>query len=151
MGGLERDITFASLACGKDDSTIFALPQEPRQLVGSQESLASSINTTLCNSIWVSQLSDASIFFELKERAKWSRDSAEKKNAIKELSNHGDVALPALDEILSVTAYDEIKAACMEAIKAIKGKETRAAAQDQKKEDQEGSVGAGVKLADLPP
>jgi len=73
--------------------------------------------------MWVSKLSDKKIFFELKERAKWSHDSVEKKNAISELSTHGDGALPALEEILSVTAYDEIRAACMEAIKAIRGKE----------------------------
>jgi hypothetical protein len=98
--------------------------------------------------MWVSQLSDT--IFELKERAKWSRDAAEKKTAIKELSTHGDRALAALDEILSVTAYDDIRAACMEAIKAIEGKGGAAPAQDQKKEEEQ-KGGAGVKLADLPP
>lgn len=98
--------------------------------------------------MWVSQLSDTKIF-ELKERAKWSKDPAEKKTAIRELSAQGDRAIPALDEIRSVTAYDEIKAACIEAIKAIEGKGSGAAAQDQKKE--EGKSGAGAKLADLPP
>ena len=97
--------------------------------------------------MWVSQLSDTKIF-ELKERAKWSKDPAEKKTAIRELSAQGDRAIPALDEIRSVTAYDEIKAACMEAIKAIEGKGSGAAAQDQKKE---GKSGGGAKLADLPP
>jgi hypothetical protein len=96
-----------------------------------------------------SQLSDTKIF-ELKERAKWSKDSAEKKTAIRELSTHGDKAIPALDEILSVTAYDEIRAACMEAIKAIEGKGAGASAQDQKKEGQDAAE-AEVKLADLPP
>lgn len=97
--------------------------------------------------MWVSQLSDTKIF-ELKERAKWAKDPAEKKTAIRELSAQGDRAIPALDEIRSVTAYDEIKAACMEAIKAIEGKGAGTAAQDQKKE---GKSGAGAKLADLPP
>jgi hypothetical protein len=92
-------------------------------------------------------LSDTKIF-ELKERAKWSKESAEKKSAIRELSAHGDRALPALSEIMSVTAYDEVKAACMEAIKAIEGKDAGVATQDQKKE---GQGGAGAKLADLPP
>lgn len=101
--------------------------------------------------MWVSKLSDTKIFYELKERAKWSQDSVEKKTAIRELSTHGDMPLPALEEILSVTAYDEIKAACMEAIKAIRGKEAGTAAQNQKKEDQGSSVGAEAKLADLPP
>lgn len=97
-----------------------------------------------------SQLSDTEIF-ELKERAKWSKDSTEKKTAIRELSAHGNRAIPALDEILSVTAYDEIKTACMEAIKSIEGKGAGAAAHDQKKEEQKGDAGAEVKLADLPP
>lgn len=99
--------------------------------------------------MWVSQLSDT--IFELKERAKWSKDSAEKKTAIRELSTHGDKALAALDEILSVTAYEDVRAACIEAIKAIEGKGAGAAAQDQKKEEQKGNAGAEVKLADLPP
>ena len=98
--------------------------------------------------MWVSQLSETKIF-ELKERAKWSKDSAEKKTAIRELSTQGDRALPALGEIMSVTAYDEIKSACMEAIKAIEGKGAGAAAQSQKKEEELG--GAGARLADLPP
>jgi hypothetical protein len=93
-------------------------------------------------------LSDTTIF-ELKERAKWSRDLAEKKTAIKELSAHGNKAIPALDEIRSVTAYDDVRAACIEAIKAIEGKGSGAAAPDQKKEDQKSGVEA--KLADLPP
>lgn len=59
---------------------------------------------------------------ELKEVAKWSRDPQEMKTAIKELSTRGDMAFPALEEILTVTAYEDIKAACIEAIKAIKEK-----------------------------
>jgi hypothetical protein len=110
--------------------------------------LAVSINTTLCNTIWVSQLSDTSIF-ELKEQAKWSKDPVERKTAISELSTHGDRALAALGEIMTVTAYDEIKAACMDAIKAIEGKGSGAAARDQKKEEEQ--TGAGTRLADLPP
>jgi hypothetical protein len=109
--------------------------------------LAFSINTTLCITMWVSQLSETKIF-ELKEKAKWSKDPAEKKTAIRELSAQGDRALPALGEIMTVTAYDDVKAACMEAIKAIQGKGAGAAAQDQKKEE---PSGAGAKLADLPP
>ena len=59
---------------------------------------------------------------ELKEVAKWSRDPQEMKTAINELSARGDMALPALEEILTVTASEDIKAACIEAIKAIKAK-----------------------------
>lgn len=59
---------------------------------------------------------------ELKETAKWSRDQGEKKTAIKELSARGENGLTALEEILNVTAYDEIKTACIEAIKSAKDK-----------------------------
>ena len=97
--------------------------------------------------MWASQLSDIKIF-ELKEKAKWSRDPAEKKTAIRELSTQGERALSALGEIMTVTAYDDVKAACIEAIKAIEGKGAGTTQQDQKKEEQSG---AGAKLADLPP
>ncbi len=63
---------------------------------------------------------------QLKETAKWSRDQEEKKTAIKELSAHGENGLAALEEILNVTAYDEIKAACIAAIKAAKDKDSTA-------------------------
>lgn len=55
---------------------------------------------------------------ELKLAAKWSTDSAEKKKAIAELSKYGREALPAIEEVLGVTAYDDVKAACLEAIKS---------------------------------
>lgn len=55
---------------------------------------------------------------ELKLAAKWATDSAEKKKAIAELSKYGREALPAIEEVLGVTAYDDVKAACIEAIKS---------------------------------
>jgi hypothetical protein len=55
---------------------------------------------------------------ELKLAAKWSTDSAEKKKAIAELSKYGREALPAIEEVLGVTAYDDVRAACLEAIKS---------------------------------
>jgi acetolactate synthase I/II/III large subunit len=58
----------------------------------------------------------------LKEMAKWSRSQQEMKTAINELSARGGMALPALEEILNITAHEDIKAACTEAIKAIKEK-----------------------------
>ena len=110
------------------------------------------------------------IFFELKEMAKWSRDPEEKKTAIKELSAHGEKALTQLEEILNVTAFEDIKTACIEAIKAIRAdrREVSAAEADasagtgtrtsimttksQKKEEEEESASeTGIKLADLPP
>jgi hypothetical protein len=57
--------------------------------------------------------------FELKEKAKWSSDPEEKKAAIKELSTHGENAISQLQEIMSITAYEDIKNACAEAIKSV--------------------------------
>ena len=64
-------------------------------------------------------MSDRTTIFELKEKAKWSADPREKKAAIKELSTHGQAAIPQLEEILTITAYEEIRTDCAEAIKAI--------------------------------
>ena len=58
--------------------------------------------------------------FELKEKAKWSSDPEEKKAAIKELSTHGENAISELQEIASITAYEDIKNACAEAIKSMR-------------------------------
>jgi hypothetical protein len=60
--------------------------------------------------------------FELKEKAKWSSDPEEKKAAIKELSTHGENAISELQEIMSITAYEDIKDACTEAIKSIQAR-----------------------------
>ncbi len=65
-------------------------------------------------------MSNAKTFYELKIAAKWSDSAEEKKTAIRELSSRGEEAIPSLEEILSVTAYEDIKAACIEAIKAAK-------------------------------
>lgn len=65
-------------------------------------------------------MSEAKQVYDLKEGAKWSRDVEEKKRAIKQLSSLGEKALPSLEEILNVTAYGEIKAICLDAIKSIR-------------------------------
>ena len=65
---------------------------------------------------------DRMTLFELKEKAKWSSDPEEKKAAIKELSTHGDNAISALQEIMSITAYEDIKSACVEAIKSMRNR-----------------------------
>jgi hypothetical protein len=70
---------------------------------------------------------------ELKEMAKWSRSQQEMKTAINELAARGEIALPVLEEILNVTAHEDIKAACIEAIKAVKGKKES----EEEKEDEE--------------
>ena len=67
--------------------------------------------------------------------------------AIQELSFHGELAIPYLDEVMNITTYDEIKAACTEAIKAIKEKDQ--AREPQKETDT--NSGPTTRLADLPP
>lgn len=62
---------------------------------------------------------DRMTLFELKEKAKWSNDPEEKKAAIKEISNHGEDAISELQEIMRITAYEDIKNACTEAIMSI--------------------------------
>ncbi len=58
--------------------------------------------------------------FELKEKAKWSTDPEEKKAAIKELSTYRESAIPELQELMSITAYEDIRNACAEVIKSLR-------------------------------
>ena len=53
---------------------------------------------------------------ELKLAAKWSSDNYEKKQAVLQLMQLGDKALPAIQEVLAITAYDDVKQTCIEAI-----------------------------------
>ena len=53
---------------------------------------------------------------ELKLAAKWSSDNYEKKQAVLQLLQCGDEALPAIREVLAITAYDDVKQTCIEAI-----------------------------------
>ena len=120
---------------------------------------------------------DRRTLFELKEKAKWSTVPEESKAAIKELSNHGGDAMSELQEIMRITAYEDIKNACAEAIMSIqtRSKEVEinetsytihdsnstadsstTATKNQKKEGEELENEAestreeGVKLADMP-
>jgi hypothetical protein len=63
---------------------------------------------------------DRMTVFELKEKAKWSSNPEEKKAAIKELSTRGENAISELQEIISITAYEDIRNACAEAIKSMR-------------------------------
>ena len=63
---------------------------------------------------------DRRTLFELKEKAKWSSDPEEKKAAIKELSTHGENAISELQEIMSITSDEDIRNACVEAIKSMR-------------------------------
>jgi hypothetical protein len=65
---------------------------------------------------------DRMTLFELKEKAKWSSDPEEKKAAIKELSTYGENAISELQEIMSMTAYEDIRNACAEAIKSMQAR-----------------------------
>jgi hypothetical protein len=60
--------------------------------------------------------------FELKEKAKWSRDTQERKLAISGMLSHGANALASLEEIFNVSAYEDIRAACLDAIRSITGR-----------------------------
>ena len=62
---------------------------------------------------------DRMTLFDLKEKAKWSTYPEEKKEAIEELSDHGEDAMSELQEIMRTTAYEDIKNACAEAIMSI--------------------------------
>jgi hypothetical protein len=77
-------------------------------------------------------LSESQVLWELKEKAKWSHDIEECKRAVSELSRHGEKALPALEEVLNVAAYEVVKAACIEAIKAVKEKKAATMVESQK-------------------
>jgi hypothetical protein len=58
-------------------------------------------------------------FWELKESAKWSLDVNERKHAIRQLAeSYGPEATQSIAEIRDISAYDDIKKVCIEAIKA---------------------------------
>lgn len=57
-------------------------------------------------------------FWDLKESAKWSLDVQERKRAIMQLAHaYGPNAVRPIAEIRDVAAYDEIRKACIEAMK----------------------------------
>ena len=68
---------------------------------------------------------------ELKLAAKWGMDTAEKKKAISELLQFGNEGVSAIQEILAVTAYDDVKQACLDAIRSIGRKQTVALHKDE--------------------
>ena len=72
---------------------------------------------------------------ELKMTAKWSTDGDEKKGAISELLQYGDKGILAIQEVLSVTAYDNVKQACIDAITSIgrRQKNTEATSKTRRK------------------
>jgi hypothetical protein len=67
---------------------------------------------------------DKMTLFELKEKAKWSTDPEEKKAAIKELSTRGENAISELQEIMNITAYEDIRNACADAIKSMQARKS---------------------------
>jgi hypothetical protein len=64
-------------------------------------------------------------FWELKEAAKWSLDVNERKKSISMLADYyGPAAVQSIAEIRDVAAYDEIKKACIEAMRAVSSGKT---------------------------
>lgn len=59
---------------------------------------------------------------DLKAEAKWASDMDEQKQSIEELASHGRKAIPALEEVKTVTAQDDIRKEVDAAIRGIKGK-----------------------------
>lgn len=84
--------------------------------------------------------------WNLKETAKWSSNPEERKAAVQSLSARGEAAMPSLEEIMSVTAYEEVKAACIEAIKSVREKNA-----DREQAAVMQSATAGADIRDLPP
>ncbi|GEM_PF-1921712 len=73
-------------------------------------------------------------YWQLKESAKWSLEVDERRRAIKELaSGYGRDAIQAIEEVKDVSAYDEIKRACIEAIKSVKKAHSPATHRKKKK------------------
>src|SRR5437867_11805210 len=56
---------------------------------------------------------------ELKLTAKWSADNNEKKKAVLQLIRYGNEARPAIEEVLGITVHDDVKQACLNAIKLL--------------------------------
>jgi hypothetical protein len=75
---------------------------------------------------------NSDIIRELKLTAKWSPNSNEKKKAILQLTRYGDEARPAIEEILGITAYEDVKAVCLDAIRSL-GREKKDMAVRKKK------------------
>ena len=106
-------------------------------------------------------MSERQEIWDLKESAKWAGDEQKRREAVNELATYGESALPTLEEIMSVTAYDEIKTACIDAINSIKNKESGTTAVKKtsiETKAKEEEVAATQKeeevvttLADLPP
>ena len=92
-------------------------------------------------------------FWQLKESAKWSLSLDEKRQAIEQLVNiYGKDALHTIEEIKDVTAYEEVRSACIEAIKSARttaptaaSSEKGAAADQDKKNGNNDNTGAKTK------
>ncbi|MGH9991276.1 MAG: hypothetical protein ACREBU_00975 [Nitrososphaera sp.] len=97
-----------------------------------------------------SETSEPKEIWKLKEIAKWDDDPGAKKSAISELSTRGESGLISLEEILAVTAHEEIRNACIDAIKAIREKNEKANTQ-RKEEPDNAESNKELSLADLPP
>lgn len=91
------------------------------------------------------------MMWDLKETAKWASNPEEKKAAIRSLSAQGGAAVPSLEEVMGVTAYDDIRAACAEAIKSAREKNNIRLPEKNAAGEEGETVVAGTQLPDLPP
>ncbi len=62
---------------------------------------------------------------QLKEDAKWASSIESQVKAVRELGSLGEAARPLLEEVLQVSARDEIRQSCVEAIKKL-GRDSKA-------------------------
>lgn len=96
-------------------------------------------------------MSEPRQIWQLKETAKWADDPEARKSAIGELTMQGAIAVPSLEEIMNVTTREDIKAACIDAIKAIKEKNDKPIQSQREEVQEELTAKKEMNLADLPP
>lgn len=70
-------------------------------------------------------ISDSERIRELRLTAKWGLDNEEKRRAIFGLLKYGNAGLASIREVLDVTAYNDIKQACIDAIKSVGRKQMK--------------------------
>lgn len=68
---------------------------------------------------------------DLVKEAKWAADPEEQKQSIEQLASHGQQAIPALEEVKTVTAQDDIRKEVEAAIKGIQKEAASVAAEEE--------------------
>ena len=76
--------------------------------------------------------------WELRQDAKWGRDSETQKRAIQELGKFGSPALSVLEEVMAVSSRKDIRECCQDVINGIASVRTEAEKnQPEKKEEKQ--------------